>query len=47
MEIGFIQQTVYGALSDSIKATKRFPPDNLAVGIIAQSKHFTRKDVKR
>ena len=38
---------VYDVFSDTTKATKRFPPDNLTLWIINQSKGFVRKGFEK
>ena len=45
MVIGFIRQ--HSVSKNGIKATKRFPPENLTRWIIIQSKTFTRKGIER
>ena len=43
----WLYMTDYGIFGHEVKATKRFPPDNLTRWIIPQSKGFTRKGIEK
>ena len=44
---GWLYTTDYGIFGHEMKATERYPPDNLTRWIITQSKGFTRKRIEQ
>ena len=47
MDGDWFYTTGYGIFGNEVKATRRFPPDNLMRWIITQSKGFTRKGIEK